>query len=104
MDRTLARKRAVITGSTQGLGLAIARRLASAGCDIVLNGLGDPNDVAVLQRQIEADFAVGCVYSPADLSDPSAIENMMSLGGGRILEKNAVVRHVAAIESMPRDH
>jgi 3-hydroxybutyrate dehydrogenase len=96
----LAGKRALVTGSTQGLGLAIARRLASAGCDIVLHGLEDPNAAATLQRQIEAEFDVRCIFSPADLRDPSAIEQMMTMGSIDILINNAVVRHVAAIESM----
>jgi 3-hydroxybutyrate dehydrogenase len=95
----LAGKRALVTGSTQGLGLAIARRLASAGCDIVLHGLEDPNAAATLQRQIEAEFDVRCIFSPADLRDPSAIEQMMTMGSIDILINNAVVRHVAAIES-----
>jgi 3-hydroxybutyrate dehydrogenase len=85
-------KRALITGSTQGLGLAIARRLAAAGCDIVLHGLGAP-----------PELGVRCEYSPADLRNPSAIEEMMALGPIDILVNNAVVRHVAAIESMPQD-
>jgi 3-hydroxybutyrate dehydrogenase len=85
-------KRALVTGSTQGLGLAVARHLAAAGCDIVLHGLGTP-----------PEFGVRCEYSPADLRNPSAIEEMMALGPIDILVNNAVVRHVAAIESMSPD-
>jgi 3-hydroxybutyrate dehydrogenase len=92
MTDTLAGKRALVTGSTQGLGLAIARRLAAAGCDIVLHGLGTP-----------PEFGVRCEYSSADLSNLSAIEDLMALGPVDILVNNAVVRHVAAIESMPPD-
>jgi 3-hydroxybutyrate dehydrogenase len=102
--RPLAGKRALVTGSTQGLGLAVARRLASVGCDIVLHGLGDPKAVAVVQQQIETESGVWCAYSSADLRNPSAIEQMMTLGPIDILVNNAVVRHVAAIESMPADH
>jgi 3-hydroxybutyrate dehydrogenase len=92
MKEALAGKRALVTGSTQGLGLAVARRLAAAGCDIVLHGLGTP-----------PELGVRCEYSPADLRNPSAIEEMMALGPIDILVNNAVVRHVAAIESMPQD-
>ena len=109
MTRTLAGRNALVTGSTQGLGLAAARRLASAGCGIVLHGLGDAGAVAVLQRQIEAEFGVRSMYSGADLRNPAAIEQMMAaahdmFGGIDILVNNAVVRHVAAIETMPADH
>lgn len=99
----------MVTGSTQGLGLAVARRLSSVGCDIVLHGLGDPDAVAALQRQTEAEFGVRSMYSPADLRNPSAIDQMMAMvqetfGPIDILINNAVVRHVAAIESMPPEH
>jgi 3-hydroxybutyrate dehydrogenase len=98
---SLAAKRALVTGSTQGIGLAVARRLASIGCDIVLHGLGDPNSAAALQRQIESEFRVRCTYSDADLRNPTEIEQMMTAFGTiDILINNAVVRHVAAIESM----
>jgi 3-hydroxybutyrate dehydrogenase len=98
-------KRALVTGSTQGLGLAIARRLAGAGCNVVLHGLGDPVAIADIQRNIEAEHAVQTMYSPADLQHPSAIEQMMAgaqstFGGIDILINNAVTRHVAPIESM----
>lgn len=96
-------KRALVTGSTQGLGLAITRRLASAGCDVVLHGLGDPGVNAGLQKQIEKDFGVQCVYSSADLKNVSAIEEMMALGPIDILVNNAVVRHVALVEAMTPD-
>ena len=105
----LAGKHALVTGSTQGLGLAVARRLASNGCDIVLHGLGDPNAMSLVQQQIETECGVRTMFSSADLSSPAAIEKMIdtvqkTLGSIDILINNAVVRHVAAIESMPPDH
>jgi 3-hydroxybutyrate dehydrogenase len=109
MTRALAGRRALVTGSTQGLGLAVARRLASAGCDIVLHGLEDPDAMAVLQRPIEAESGVRSMYLPADLRNSSAIEHLMatareSLGPIDILVNNAVVRHVAMIEEMSPDN
>lgn len=105
----LTGRRALVTGSTQGLGFAVARRLASAGCDIVLHGLGEPDAVSALQRQIKTDYGVRSMYSPADLRNPSSIEQMMAtvhetFGPIDILINNAVVRHVAAIESMSTDN
>jgi 3-hydroxybutyrate dehydrogenase len=98
---SLAGKRALVTGSTQGLGLAVARRLASAGCDIVLHGLADPQSVAEIQRQIESEFRIQCMVSSADLRNPSSIEQMMTAFGAiDILVNNAVVRHDVAIETM----
>jgi len=105
----LAGKRALVTGSTQGLGLAVARRLASNGCDIVLHGLADPDAVSLVQQQIETERGVRTMYSSADLSSPAAIAKMIetvqkSIGSIDILVNNAVVRHVAAIEAMSPDH
>jgi 3-hydroxybutyrate dehydrogenase len=102
---SLAGKRALVTGSTQGLGLAVAKRLGSAGCDIVLHGLGDPDAVAGIQLQIKSDFRVQCMVSFADLRNLCSIEQIFAeVGHVDILVNNAVVRHVAAIESMsPKD-
>jgi 3-hydroxybutyrate dehydrogenase len=104
--KPLAGKRALVTGSTQGIGLAVARRLASAGCDIVVHGLGDLDTAAGLCRQMEAESNIRTIHSTADLKDSSAIEEMMGIvkagfGGIDILVNNAVVRHVAPIESFP---
>jgi 3-hydroxybutyrate dehydrogenase len=99
----------LVTGSTQGLGLATAKRLASAGCNIVLHGLGDVDAIAAIQREIETQSGVRTMYSAADLKSSAAIEQMTAaaietLGGIDMLVNNAVVRHVAAIEAMPPDH
>jgi 3-hydroxybutyrate dehydrogenase len=108
MSGPLAGKTALITGSTQGIGLAAARRLAAAGCDVVLHGFGSPADVEALRANIERDHAVRARYDPADLRDPAHIVRMIEeasrgLGSIDILINNAVVRHAAPVEAFPPD-
>ena len=71
--RALVGKVSLVTGSTSGIGLGIARALAAAGSHIVLNGLGRPEEVAAAQASIAADFKVRVSYSPADMSKPQAL-------------------------------
>ena len=101
----LAGKRALITGSTQGLGLATAQRLAASGCHVVINGFGDPADVSALLQETRRRGEVQAIYSRADLKDPLQIEEMVAeavatLGGIDIVVNNAVVRHVAPVETL----
>ncbi|MGC1558232.1 MAG: SDR family NAD(P)-dependent oxidoreductase, partial [Bradyrhizobium sp.] len=72
-------KTAVVTGSTSGIGLACARAFAGAGANIVLNGIGAPADVEKERSAIESDFGVKAVYSPADMSKPREIAEMVAL-------------------------
>ena len=69
----LAGKVSLVTGSTSGIGLGIARALAGAGSEIVLNGFGKPEAVADVEAKIAADFKVRVTFSPADMSKPAAI-------------------------------
>src|SRR5215472_4861868 len=94
---TLAGKVSLVTGSTSGIGLGIARALAAAGSDIVLNGFGKPDDVAQAQAKIAADFKVRVSYSSADMSKPQAIREMIentlqSSGRLDILVNNAGIQ------------
>jgi 3-hydroxybutyrate dehydrogenase len=102
---SLAGRCALITGSTQGLGLAAARRLAAAGCHVVLNGFADAGVADRLVRELAAP-GVRIAYDGADMADPLQIAAMMSranddFGGVDILVNNAVVRAAAPIETLP---
>jgi 3-hydroxybutyrate dehydrogenase len=100
---SLAGKCVLITGSTQGLGLAAARRFAAAGCHLVLNGLAAAADAAALQRELEDSHHIRTLFDDADLRHPKQIERMTSAALGTfgaidVLVNNAVVRHAAPLE------
>src|SRR5678816_3327941 len=93
-------KVALVTGSTSGIGLAIATALAAEGAKLMINGFGDP---AAIARECEE---LGAIHDGADLADPAAIEQMMrrcaaELGGPDILVNNAGIQHVAPVDSFP---
>jgi 3-hydroxybutyrate dehydrogenase len=105
-DRMLTGKVALVTGSTSGIGLGIARALAAGGAAIVLNGFGLSEDVAKAEAAIATDFGVSVAYSPADMSDPAAIEAMIEetlehFGRLDILVNNAGIQHVAPVTEFP---
>jgi 3-hydroxybutyrate dehydrogenase len=105
-QQTLAGKVSLVTGSTSGIGLGIARALAAAGSEIVLNGFGKPEEVADVQAKIVADFKVRVSFSPADMSKPAAIREMIektlqSSGRLDILVNNAGIQHVAPLQDFP---
>jgi len=89
-------KRALITGSTSGIGLAIARALRDEGAEIVLNGFGDADEIAKLCEELGAD------HSGADLTDVAQIEKMMGEADGiDILVNNAGMQFVSPVEDFP---
>lgn len=91
-------KRALVTGSTSGIGLAIARALSAEGAHVVLNGLGDRAEIAALEAEL------GATYNGANLLDPAAIEAMMAeIGAIDILVNNAGMQHVSPVEDFPID-
>ena len=98
-------KTALVTGSTSGIGLGIARRFAAAGANVVLNGLGDPKDIEQLRGSLGDTYGVKVLYSPADVSRRAEIESMMktasdAFGAIDILINNAVTRHIAAVHEI----
>lgn len=94
----LAGKRALVTGSTSGIGLAVARALKAEGAEMVLNGFGDAGTIAALKDELNAS------HSDADLTDAAAIERMMDQAGPiDILVNNAGTQHVAPIDEFPVD-
>ena len=99
-------KVAVVTGSTSGIGLGIAARLARNGAMIVLNGFGDRSEIEQLCRSLGEQHEVPARYDDADMSNPSAIRDMVervgrSFGPVDILVNNAGIQHVAPIEDFP---
>ncbi|MBA4009635.1 MAG: 3-hydroxybutyrate dehydrogenase [Erythrobacter sp.] len=91
-------KRALVTGSTSGIGLAVARALAAEGAEVILNGLGESDAISTLCDEL------GATYNGANLMDSAAIEAMMAeVGPIDILVNNAGMQHVAAIEAFPTD-
>jgi 3-hydroxybutyrate dehydrogenase len=102
--RTLEGRCALITGSTQGLGLAAAHRFAAAGCHVVLSGLASPQDANAAAAGLESAHGVRALYAAGDLSRPADIDSIVeaarsAFGGVDILVNNAVVRHAAPIET-----
>lgn len=101
-------KTALVTGSTSGIGLGIARSFAAQGANIVFNGFGDAAEIDALQSAVRNEFGVQAAYHNADMSKPGEIEAMMKFAAERfgavdILVNNAGIQHVANIEDFPAE-
>ncbi len=99
-------KSAVITGSTSGIGLAVARSLAKQGANVMINGFGDKSAIEQERTGIEKDFSVKSLYSPADMSKPAEIADMIKMaektfGSVDVLVNNAGIQFVSPIEDFP---
>ncbi len=104
----LSGKTALVTGSTSGIGLGMARALAEQGANLVFNGFGAAEQIAQLVRDTATEFEVRTEYHNADMSKPAEIAAMMAyatdkFGGVDILVNNAGIQHVANIEDFPTD-
>jgi 3-hydroxybutyrate dehydrogenase len=102
----LSGKTALVTGSTSGIGLGMARSLAQQGAHIVFNGFGDAQQIEKLYTDIGREFEVQTAYHNADMSKPDEIAAMMQFaqdkfGGVDILVNNAGIQHVANVEDFP---
>jgi len=101
-------KNAVITGSTSGIGLGIARALAAQGCNIMLNGFGDPAAVEKIRSELSLSHTVTIAYNGADMTRPEQIAALIedaatTLGSVDILVNNAGIQHTAPVEEFPAD-
>ncbi len=101
-------KTAIITGSTSGIGLGIARALGGAGANLMLNGFGDVAQIEALRAGLAKELGVKIAYSGADMSKPAQIRDMIALatqelGTVDILVNNAGIQHTSPVESFPDD-
>jgi len=101
-------KSAIVTGSTSGIGLAIAKAFAAEGASVTINGFGEAAAIETERAALEGTAGAKAYYSNADMTDPAAIEAMVgacheATGGPDIIVNNAGMQHVAPIEDFPPD-
>lgn len=101
-------KVAIVTGSTSGIGLGIARMLAGQGAHIALNGFGDAREIEAIRTGLEREHGVRAIYDDTDLSDGDAVRRMVgatvaTLGRADILVNNAGIQFTAAVEEFPAE-
>ena len=99
-------KTALVTGSTSGIGLGIARAFAAKGANLMLNGFGTMNDIEAIRQGLESSFGIKTAFSAADMTKPADIAAMiadagMAFGTIDVLVNNAGIQHVEAIETFP---
>jgi 3-hydroxybutyrate dehydrogenase len=102
----LKSKSVIVTGSTSGIGLGIARAMAQCGADVMLNGFGESQAIEFVRNDLQRQYGVKVRYSSADMSRPEQIRAMVDLaraefGKVDIIVNNAGIQHVAPIEEFP---
>ncbi len=102
----LVGKVAIVTGSTSGIGLGVARALAKAGARIVINGLGDAREIDKARRRLAEQYRVDVRYDDSNLMDPAGVARLVegvvgAFGKVDILVNNAGIQHVAPVEEFP---
>lgn len=104
--KSLEGRAAIVTGSTSGIGLGIARALAEAGSAVMLNGFGDQSDIEMQRSSLASANDVDVAYSNADMSKPADIQRMAEMAARRfgqidIVVNNAGIQHVSPVETFP---
>ena len=104
----LSGQAAVVTGSTSGIGAALAEGLAKSGASLVLNGFGEADAIEALRARLEADYGVTVFHHGADMTKPAEIADLITFSRdafGRldILVNNAGIQHVAPVDEFPED-
>lgn len=104
----LSGKTALVTGSTSGIGLGIARKLAAQKANIVFNGFGEASEIDKIRKSVEAEFGIETYYHGADLSKTAEIEKLHEELSSQfksidILVNNAGIQHTSPVENFPAD-
>lgn len=107
-SKSLVGKSALITGSTSGIGLGLARSFAKEGANLTLNGFGDKTEIESLRASLEKEFGVKVAYSASDMSKPSEIRQMIQdhesrYGAVDILVNNAGIQFVSPVDEFPEE-
>ena len=104
--RPLDGRSAIVTGSTSGIGLGIARALAAQGANVLLNGFGDAREIEALRARLAADHRVNVVFDGADIAKPADVRRMVAeatraFGAVDVLVNNAGIQHTASTDDFP---
>jgi len=108
VSQTLKGRCAVVTGSTSGIGLAIARALAGEGASVMLNGFGDPAEIERLRSSLSSETGSNVAYNGADMRNPDQVAALVreaesALGSVDILVNNAGFQHVSPVDQFPEE-